>query len=394
MVHKYVRRTNEIDYIKGDVLVFFVIIMVIKTYQVLLAVLVMGSVGCSKTEEELATPVETVSAETLAASKSQQSKATLQNSLPFKFGASVNIGFLQKNENYRSLVTQEFSSITAESAMKIKELHPDENTYDFADADYLINYAKQYNKRVHGHTLIWDSSLPSWIKNYKGDSKAWEKLFKTHIQTIVKHFKGRVASWDVVNEAFKDDGTLDKTTIWYKKLGPDYIARAFEYAHEADPQAILFYNDYGHEYGNFKRRGIVAYVNKLKERGVPIHGIGMQMHTRYNLSDDKFARAIKEVAATGLKVHISELDISLNPESNKNKKLTADLLKQQAAKYKFIVKTYNSIPESQQFGITAWNVTDGDSWVPKSYKRPDWPLLFDSNYQKKPAYQGVLDGVK
>lgn len=368
--------------------------MVIKTYQLLLAVLVMGSTGCSKSEEEIAAPTETVLAESLSASKSQSGSTTLQNSLPFKFGAAVNIGFLQKNEDYRSLVTREFSSLTAESAMKIKELHPAENTYEFADADYLINYAKQYNKRVHGHTLIWDSSLPSWIKNYKGDSKAWEKLFKTHIQTIVKHFKGRVASWDVVNEAFKDDGTLDKTTIWYKKLGPDYIARAFQYAHEADPAAILFYNDYGHEYGNFKRRGIVAYVNQLKERGIPIHGIGMQMHTRYNLSDDKFARAIKEVAATGLKVHISELDISLNPESNKSKKLTADLLKQQAAKYKFIVKIYNSIPKSQQFGITNWNVTDGDSWVPKSYKRPDWPLLFDDKYQKKPAYQGVLDGVK
>src|SRR5690606_26550860 len=105
---------------------------------------------------------------------------------------------------------------------------------------------------------------------------------------------------------------------------------------------ILFYNDYGHEYGNFKRRGIIAYMNKLKDQGVPVHGIGMQMHSRYNLSDDKFERAIKEVAATGLKVHISELDISLNPESNKSKKLTKDLLNQQAGKYKLIVKTYNS----------------------------------------------------
>lgn len=394
MLYKYVIPDNEVVYVKSDIYAFLLIIMFVKTYQVLLAALVLGSSGCSKNEMEMSTPVETVSAETLAATKPQQSAATLQSSLSFRFGASVNIGFLQKNEDYRALVTREFNSITAESAMKIKEIHPEEKAFDFADADYLVNYAEQNNKRVHGHTLIWDSSLPSWIKNYKGDSKAWENLFKTHIQTIVKHFKGRVQSWDVVNEAFKDDGTLDKTTLWYKKLGPDYIARAFQYAHEADPGAILFYNDYGHEYGNFKRRGIVAYVNELKKRGVPIHGVGMQMHSRYNLSDDKFAKAINEVAATGLQVHISELDISLNPESNTSKKLTSDLLKAQAAKYKFIVKTYNAIPKSQQFGITTWNVTDGDSWVPKSYKRPDWPLLFDINYEKKPAYYGVLEGVK
>lgn len=357
--------------------------------------LILGSVACSKNEDNLETPRTATSAiaATASSTTSTLQGVTLKTSLPFRFGAAVNINFLKKNEAYRNLVIKEYSSLTAESGMKISVLHPAENTWEWYDADYLVNFAIANNQRVHGHTLIWDSSLPSWVKNYQGNAAAWEKLFKTHIQTIVGHFKGRVASWDVVNEAFNSDGTV-KQTIWYKKLGSDYIARAFKYAHEADPNAILFLNDYGHENGNNKRRGIIAYVNALVARGIPIHGLGLQMHTRYNLPDANFAKAINESAATGLKIHISELDISLNPSSDQTLTLTPELLALQAAKYKFIVQTFNALPKSQQFGITTWNVTDGDSWVPKNYNRPDWPLPFDSTYNKKPAYQGILDGIK
>jgi len=135
-------------------------------------------------------------------------------------------------------------------------------------------------------------------------------------------------------------------------------------------------------------------VNTLKTRGVPIHGIGMQMHTRYNQTDANLTAAITSAAATGLQVHISELDIALNPDNNQALTYSAILADAQAAKYKFIVKTYNAIPKAQQFGITTWNVTDADSWIPTEYSRPDWPLPFDRQYQRKAAYQGILDGVK
>jgi endo-1,4-beta-xylanase len=318
---------------------------------------------------------------------------TLQKGLPFPIGAAVNISLLKSNTSYRDVVNREFNSLTAENAMKTASLHPAENTYDWTDADYLVAFAQQTNKRVHGHTLIWYKSLPSWITNYQGNTAAWEALLKTHIQTIVSHFKGKVASWDVVNEAFEDDGTL-RNSIWLQKLGPDYIARCFQYAREADPNAILLYNDFGHEYGPTKRAAILAMVTSLKTRGIPIDGIGMQMHTRYNMDQNNWLTAINNAAATGLKVHISELDISLNPDNIQTLTLTPALADMQAQKYLYIVKAYNAIPKAQQFGITTWNVGDADTWITGNYNRPDWPLPFDINYNRKPAYQGILDGVK
>jgi endo-1,4-beta-xylanase len=318
---------------------------------------------------------------------------TLQSNMPFPFGAAVNISLLKNNAAYRALVIKEYNSLTAESVMKTAALHPQENTYTYTDADYLVDFAKANNKRIHGHNLIWYKSLPAWITNFQGDAAAWENLFKTHIQTIVTHFKGKVASWDVVNEAFEDDGTL-RNSIWLQKLGPDYIARAYQYAHDADPGALLFYNDYGHEYGPTKRTAILNLVNSLKSRGIPIDGIGMQMHTRYNMTEANWTTAINTAAATGLKVHISELDISMNPDNDQTMTYSTSIANTQAQKYAYIVKAYNAIPKAQQFGITTWNVGDADSWIPGNYNRPDWPLPFDNNYARKPAYQSIIDAVK
>lgn len=320
-------------------------------------------------------------------------ETTLKTAMPFPMGAAVNVNLLKSNSNYRNLVAKEFNSITAENAMKFATVHPSRDVYNFADADYLIDFAKTNGKRMHGHTLNWYKSLPDWVTNFQGTTADWENLLKTHIQTVVGHFKGKVVSWDVVNEAIDEDGTM-RNSIWLQKLGADYIGRAFQYAHEADPDALLFYNDYGHEYAPTKRTAILNLVTGLKNKGIPIDGIGLQMHTRLTQSDANLASAINLAAATGLKIHISELDIALNPDNNQALTYTSALGEQQAAKYKFIIKTYNSIPKSQQFGITTWNVTDADSWIPSNYNRPDWPLPFDAQYQKKAAYQGILDGVK
>lgn len=313
--------------------------------------------------------------------------------MPFPFGAAVNASLLKSNVMYKELVVKEFSSLTAENAMKFAATHPSENTYTFNDTDEIVSLAQASGKRIHGHTLNWYKSLPNWVLNFQGDTQAWENLLKNHIQTLVSRYKGKVASWDVVNEAFEDDGTL-RNSIWVQKSGTDYIARAFQYAHQADPEALLFYNDYGHEYSTLKRNAILNLVNTLKARGIPIHGIGLQMHTLYNQTDANLSLAITSAAATGLKVHISELDIALNPDNNSNLTYTSALAEQQAAKYMFIVKTFNAIPKSQQYGITTWNVTDADSWIPSTYSRPDWPLPFDRNFGRKAAYQGILDGVK
>jgi endo-1,4-beta-xylanase len=225
-----------------------------------------------------------------------------------------------------------------------------------------------------------------------GDSAAWENLLKTHIQTVVTHFKGKVTSWDVVNEAFNDDGTL-RNSIWVQHLGADYIARCFQYARQADSNAVLFYNDYGHEYSSAKRTAISNLISSLKSRGIPIDGIGMQFHMTYTQTDANISAAISEAAATGLKVHISELDIRLN--NNKTfTSFSALLSAQQGAKYKYVVQTYKAIPVAQQFGITTWNVSDADSWIPGWLGVPDWPLPFDANYLRKEAYRAMIAGAK
>ncbi|QIL41597.1 endo-1,4-beta-xylanase [Pedobacter sp. HDW13] len=322
-----------------------------------------------------------------------KAEESLQKKMPFPIGAALNVSLLKSNASYRNLVIKEFNSVTAENAMKFASVHPAKDTYTWSDADYLVDFARANGKRVHGHTLNWYQSLPDWVKNFQGSTADWEDLLKTHIQTVVGHFKGKVVSWDVVNEAVNEDGTL-RNTIWLQKLGADYISRAFQYAHEADPDALLFYNDYGHEYSSTKRTAILNLVNGLKSKGIPIDGIGLQMHTNVTQTDANLTAAITTAAATGLKVHISEIDISLNSGDTPGASYTAALGEQQAAKYKTIVKAYNAIPKNQQFGITQWNVTDGDSWIPLFYKRADWPLPFDAQYQRKAAYQGILDGVK
>lgn len=298
---------------------------------------------------------------------------TLQRRLPFPIGASINVELLKNNPAYRKLVVREFNSVTAENAMKMSSIQTSKDVFNWAQADYLVDFAIAHKKRVHGHTLNWYEALPDWVQNFNGTTAEWENLLKTHIQTVVTHFRGKVTSWDVVNEAIAEDGTF-RNTIWTQKFGIDYIGRAFQYAHEADPGALLFYNDYGNDYCAVKRAAIIKLVTDLKTKGIPIDGIGMQMHTRYDQPDGDILEAINTAVATGLNVHISELDISLNPEHSKDLTYTVALGKLQAAKYKFIVKTYNSIPKLQQFGITTWNVTDGDSWIPQFYQSPDWPL--------------------
>ncbi|RZL47534.1 MAG: endo-1,4-beta-xylanase [Pedobacter sp.] len=317
--------------------------------------------------------------------------------MPFPFGAAISADLLQTNSQYKSIIIKEFSSISTENAMKFGIIHPLENYYNWPDGDAIVALAMETGKRVHGHTLNWYADVPEWVKNFTGDTNAWENLLKTHIKTIVGHYKGKVSSWDVVNEAFEDDGTL-RNSIWVQKLGKDYIARAFQYAHEADPNALLFYNDYGQEWGyeykGLKRIAILNMINDLKTRGIPIHGIGLQMHIRYTFSDSNIALAITSAAETGLKVHISELDVAMNATYDPGITYSSSLNEMQAAKYKAIVKIYNTIPKAQQYGITTWNVTDGDSWLPGFFKVPDWPLPFDDKYQRKLAYQAIFDGVK
>lgn len=228
------------------------------------------------------------------------------------------------------------------------------------------------------------------------------------ITAAVTRYAGKIKAWDVVNELFAEDGNLrnnnntsttdNNTLVWSNYLGREYAVKAFNYAKAADPAALLFINDYNLESSTAKLDSLVAYVKELQGRGVKIDGIGTQMHTGINASYNAIDNMFKKLAATGLKVRISELDVRLNP-LNKSEypavDVPATIYASQADMYKYIVNSYmKNVPAAQQYGITVWGVDDATSWIITSQKKVDYPLLFDKNFVKKPAYAAVLQALR
>lgn len=314
---------------------------------------------------------------------------------PFPFGLAVSVNYLKNDECYKEIVKGEVTRISTENAMKMNVISRGRKEYNWIDPDYIVGFAHNNNLKIHGHTLLWYRQTPQWIANFKGEKEDWIEIMKEYIFDVVGRYKGKVSSWDVINEVINDNGEVyekngSNENLWMKNIGIEYIDLAFHFAHEADPDALLFYNEYGYEYSQSRRKGVNELVNSLKKRGVPIHGIGLQMHTNINHPISDLRNSIIMLAdSTKLQVHISELDVSLNPKHDPALKLTDELLKRQQVHYCEIVKAMNRIPKEQQFGITCWGVIDSSSYMAPN---PDWPLLFDNYYQKKPAYQGVIEG--
>ena len=341
-------------------------------------------------------------------SLSEGKQATLQSVSSFPVGVAVGEDLLRNNSAYRNVVLNEYSSVTPENAGKIEVLHPAEHVFDFSRLDSIVEFARANGKRVHGTTLVWhETSGLAWLRDFTGDSLAWENLFRNHIQTVAGHYRGKVASWDVVNEPFHDDGSLrceegargdNPGSLWARHLGKDYIARAFQYAHEADPGAILFLNDFDLQYAKYQAKinAVVKLAMDFKRRGIPIHGLGMQMHTGISASNEEIASGLRQLASTGLMVHISEVSLLVSDwKRDTSLVLTPELARKQSDKYEALVRIYKkSVPPAQRWGITVWGVSDANSWIMPMFNLRDWPLPFDSLYHKKPAYYGFLNGLK
>ena len=328
-----------------------------------------------------------------ACEKSNQENCRLEQALylqaDFPVGVAVDPTYFGLAE-YESLVREQFNSITPENIFKPSYLHPQENSFFWWEADNLVARAQQNNQRLQGHTLIWHQQLPAWMRNYQGTQAQWEAMFKNHIQSICRHFKGKVAAWDVVNEAFNEDGTL-RNSIWRQHLGDGYIEKAFRYAHAADPQALLFYNDFNLAYNERKRAAVFSFLGNLKQRGVPIHGIGMQMHIAINYpTKGQINSAIQAAAETGFLVHLSEVDIAVNP-FNRDNLDKEELFKRQAEVLASLVIAYKALPSRYQYGISFWGLSDANSWLRDFYQREEYPLLFDDRYQPKACYCKLID---
>jgi endo-1,4-beta-xylanase len=308
----------------------------------------------------------------------------------YPIGTAIDFNTLESDPLYKSIALKQFNSITPENIFKAEYIHPEPLFFNWTQADSLASFCQQNNKRIYGHTLIWHKQLPQWILDYQGNSSDWEQLMKTHIQTIVAHFKNKVTAWEVVNEAFNEDGTL-RNNIWKQKIGSSYIEKAFVFAKEADPNALLFYNDYNLEMNPTKRQSVISLLNNLRNRGVRVDGIGIQMHVNTSYPEpSQIASAFQEIAANNFKIHVSELDISINPY-NQNIEPSAKVLTEQADLLGNIVFNYNEIPVQYQYGITFWGISDKNSWIRYFYNREDYPLLYDDDYLPKPCYCKLIE---
>lgn len=320
-----------------------------------------------------------------------------------------------RDTNAVNIVKKHFNAIVAENCMKMEEVHPEEGKYTFDQADQFVKFGEDNGLTITGHCLIWHSQCPEWFfQDENGKEVSPEVLkqrMKDHIYTVAKRYKGKLKGWDVVNEAIIEDGSYRKSKF-YQILGEEFIPLAFQYAHEADPDAELYYNDYGMD-NEGRRNGVVKLIRSLKEKGLRIDAVGMQGHMGMDYPKiEEFEKSMLAFAAEGVKVMITEWDMSALPTARQSANITDTIAFRQS------LNPYTeTLPDSvsqawnarmKQFfnlfekhadivtRVTAWGVTDGDSWkndFPMK-GRHDYPLLFDRNYQPKAFVTELIEESK
>jgi endo-1,4-beta-xylanase len=329
-------------------------------------------------------------------------------------GAAVRISMLRRDAGYRDTFLREFDALTPENEMKMQMLQPRRGSFDFAAADDLVAFAKEHNKRVHGHALVWGLQVPLWLIDHGITSKlglplrplslpdlprslnavvgdlltgatGWTRtellgVMQHHIDTVVRHFGNDVPEWDVVNEPMAEDGTV-ANNVWRRFIGADYIEQALRAAHTANPQAKLFINEYAIEGPSAKLDGLVALVRDLRARNVPLDGIGLQYHTHIQgfLNEQTLATTMRRFTDLGLEVQITEMDVGTSLLAGSDQQR----LDRQAVAYGDAARACTEVLACTRF--TTWGISDRLSWLGAA----EMPLLFDTQYRPKPAYAAV-----
>lgn len=332
----------------------------------------------------------------------------------FLIGAALGVNIIrQQDPKLVALINKDFNSITPENCQKWGEIRNEDGSWKWADSDAFVEFGSKHNLHMVGHTLAWHSQIPdSVFKNKDGSyisKDALAKKQKEHITTLVERYKGKLAAWDAVNEAVGDDGKM-RDSHWYKIMGDDFIVNAFNIAHEVDPKAHLMYNDYNNEQKG-KREVTIDMLKRLKKRGAPVHGLGMQAHVGVDADMKNFEDSILAYAALGLRVHLTELDIDVLPSvwnlpvaeistrfeykperdpyiKGLPKEMEEKLAKAYESLFKTLIKHRDKIDR-----VTFWGVSDDASWLNDFpiKGRTNYPLLFDRQQQPKAAYFRLLD---
>jgi endo-1,4-beta-xylanase len=326
----------------------------------------------------------------------------------------VRFGALRRDSRYRDTFLREFDALTPENEMKMQMLQPRRGHFDFTAADDLVGFAKEHGKRVHGHALVWGLQVPLWLIDHGltdnlglhlpplslpdlprpldtvvGDvlttATGWtrselEGIMRRHIDTVVRHFGDDVPEWDVVNEPMAANGTL-ASNVWRRFIGADYVEQALRAAHAANPRAKLFINEYAVEGPSAKLDGLVALVRDLRARNVPLDGIGLQYHTHINgfLDEETLATTMRRFADLGLEVQITEMDVATSLLDGSREQRLA----RQAVAYGDAARACNAVSACKRF--TTWGISDSLSWLGSA----EMPLLFDAQYEAKPALSAV-----
>jgi endo-1,4-beta-xylanase len=308
-----------------------------------------------------------------------------------QIGAAADAGLLLNNEQYRTVLGREFNAVTPENAMKWNPVRPSRDEFDFEAPDSLVAFAAENDMDVRGHTLVWHSQLPDWIENYHGQEDTLRTILENHIKTVVNHYEeeypGQVSRWDVVNEVI--EGTQLRNSIWLETIGEEYIALAFEWANEANPDAELYYNDYGIAGGGSKADAVYDLVSGLVNDGVPIDGVGFQSHLNTENpapSDEDLVNNMERYQDLGLDVAITEIDVRIPLGSDGEP--SDDQLSTQADYYERFLNTCLFVDNCTEFRI--WGFTDAESWIPEHFDGYGAALIFDEQYNKKPAYNRIL----
>jgi len=311
----------------------------------------------------------------------------------FSVGMITRSSLISSGGQHTQSLIADFNNLTSEYEMKMNIMYPSQGNYDFSAADAIVGFAQANNMDVHGHALIWHNATPQWVENFAGTDAEFEAMVEDYITTTVQRYSGTVRSWDVVNEAVEDGSNSLRNSVFRQKMGDNYIQKCFQFARNADPNVLLFYNDYNFASDPGKRAAIFDIADSL---GNLIDGLGAQMHISINGPSAANIQAVADgTVSRGLKLHFAELDIRTNPEEDPNVTfLSSSKAQQQKDKFEEVVNIYNSIPLDNKFALTVWGLRDNESWLLDFWGVPDWPLMFDESYNPKPAYQGFLDGLQ
>lgn len=351
-----------------------------------------------------------------AAAQDKDTQITLKEAFKddFRIGAALNqLQFEGGAPGEAEIAAMQFNTISPENVLKWESVHPEPNQFNFEDADQYVAFGQKHHMFIIGHNLIWHNQTPPWVfQDAHGNPISRDALIdrmRKHILTVVGRYKGKIGGWDVVNEALDEDGSL-RDSPWHEIIGDDYLVLAYQFAHEADPNAQLYYNDFSLE--NLpKRQGAVDLIEKLKSRGVKIDAVGLQEHDKMDLpTTNQVDETISTFARLGVKVMITELDVDVLPPATQS--FSAEISMNVAGSQQ--LNPYaGGLPDSVQqklaqryadlfsvfvahrdqiTRVTFWGVTDGDSWLNNwpVRGRTSYPLLFDRNGNPKPAFAAVI----